>query len=228
MAACALALNTQAVAEDSPARTITVNGTGKASAAPDMATINIGVRSEAATASEALSANAVAMKQTIDKLKSLSIKAKDIQTSGLSVNPQYDYQTNRNKPRITGYVASNNVTVQLRDLTKAGEIIDQAVSSGANSLGGIQFGFADPKPLLEAARRDAVADAAARARVLTDAAKVDLGTLIIIQDGYSAAPGPRPIARARGLAESDAYAASPVEVGESTIRAQVTLVYEIN
>lgn len=227
LAACAASANTPALANDEPARTITVGGAGEASGAPDLATVNIGVKTEGSSASEALRTNAAAMQKTIDRLKSLSIEAKDIQTSGLSVNPQYDYQQNRNKPRITGYVANNNVTVRLRDIAKAGDVIDQAVSSGANSLGGIRFGFADPKPLLEAARRDAVADAKSRARVLTDAAGVRLGELIIIQDGHSVTPGPRPVVQARARLESDSFAASPVEVGESTIRAQVTLVYTI-
>ncbi len=222
-AACAAP---QAVAEqqaDAP-RTLSVTGQGEALATPDMAIVTIGVQTEGETAADALRANSVAMKATIDKLKSLDIEARDIQTSNLSVNPRYNYDKNRSTPELVGFNASNTVRVKLRDLDNAGAVIDQAVQSGANSLGGISFSFAEPKPLYDAARRDAVADAQARAALLADAAGVKLGPVLTIQDGHVATPYPSPVmANMRMQAES----AAPIEAGESSIRAQVAIIYEI-
>ena len=216
----------QASAENEAARrTITVTGQGEAAAAPDMAVLSIGVRTDGATAAAALRENSAAMNETIAKLKDLGVADRDIQTSGLSINPRYDYERNRSNPTLIGYTASNSLTVKLRDLNSAGEVIDQAVSSGANSLGGISFTFADPKPLQDDARKDAVARARAKAELLTDAAGVRLGPVLTIHDGHAAAPSPRPV-MARMEAMSDTSV--PLQAGESVITANVTIIYEIN
>ena len=216
----------QAVAENEAApRTLSVTGEGEARAAPDLAIVTIGVQTDGATAAEALSQNTAAMNATIAKLKSLDVESRDIQTAGLSVNPRYNYERDRNEPEVIGFRASNSVRVRLRDLDKAGAVIDEAVSSGANSLGGISFTFAEPKPLYDAARRDAVADAKARAELLADAAGVRLGPILKIQDGYVATPRPRPMMANMRMEAADSSV--PLEAGESTISAQVTLIYAI-
>jgi len=225
LAACAGAPDAVAQNDTPPARTITVTGQGQAVAEPDMAVISIGVQTQGQTAGEALRQNSTAMAATIKKLKSLGIAERDIQTSGLSVNPRYDYERNRTNPQIIGFNASNNLTVRLRDLDKAGKVIDQAVQSGANSLGGIAFTFADPKPLYEAARNDAVATARANAQLLTDAAGVKLGQVLTIQDGYVSAPAPQPMMVRRSM---EADASVPIQAGESAVTASVTIVYQIN
>ena len=191
-----------------------------------MAVVTIGVQTDGETAAAALRANSAAMGKTIDKLKAMDIAARDIQTSGLNVNPRYNYEKNRSEPEVIGFRANNSVRVRLRDLDKAGAVIDEAVSSGANSLGGISFTFADPQPLYDDARRDAVADARARATLLADASGVKLGPILTIQDGYVAAPRPQIAVTAAYRSEAADFAA-PIEAGESAIRANVTLVYEI-
>ena len=215
----------QAIAADAAAthRTISVNGEGEASAAPDMAVVSIGVQSDALTAAEALRQNSANMSATIDKLKKLGVAERDIQTSGLSVNPRYDYEKNRSRPEVIGFTASNTVTVRLRDLSAAGAVIDQAVQSGANSLGGISFAFSDPKPLLDEARKDAVASAKAKATLLTDAAGVRLGKLLSIQEGYAAAPQPKMYSARMEMADSSV----PLQAGESSVNVTVSLIYEI-
>ena len=219
----AVSAPTVAAAESEPARSITVNGVGEAAARPDMAMITIGVRSEGPTASEALAANNRDMSATLKSLKDAGVKDRDVQTSGLSINPKYDYERNRSEPEVIGFVASNTVTVRLRDIDKAGDVIDQAVRSGANSLGGVSFGFDDPKPLQNAALKNAVASARAKAELLTQAAGVDLGPVMTINESYSGGPTPRPLmARAESVASDVA-----IEAGESTISAQVTIVYAI-
>ena len=223
LAACSAAPDA-AAQSGTPVRTITVNGEGAASAAPDMAVISIGVRSDGASAAEALRKNSTAMSATIKQLKALGVADKDVQTSGLSIQPRYNYKTDQSPPPIVGYTASNAVTVRLRDLDKAGAVIDQVVQSGANTLGGISFTFADPKPLKDAARRDAVADAREKAELLADAAGVSLGRLMTIQDGYVSAP--TPMLEMTRMKSAD-VAAVPLEAGESAISANVTLVYEL-
>lgn len=215
-----------AVAENAMSpRTLSVTGQGEALAAPDMAIVTIGVETDGKTAADALRANSTAMSATIDKLKSMDIEARDIQTAGINVNPRYNYENNRREPEVIGFRASNSVRVRLRDLDKAGAVIDEAVSSGANSLGGVSFTFADPDPLYEAARRDAVADAIARATLLADAAGVELGPILTIRDGRAATPRNDTIVVRASRAEADFSA--PIEAGESSVRANVTLIYEI-
>ena len=222
-AACSAAPDTAVAAEKAPLRTITVQGEGKTTSAPDMAVLNLGVQTDANTAAEALSQNSAAMSSTIKQLKDLGVDSKDIQTSGLSINPRYDYETSRRKPRLVGYTASNQVSVKLRDLDKAGGIIDAAVKSGANSLSGISFAFSDPAPLKDIARKNAVANARAKATLLTDAAGVALGPVLTISEGYAVAPQPMMVARMESLAVD----AVPLEAGESTISATVTIVFAI-
>src|SRR6185369_14705754 len=102
-------------------------------AVPDMATVSSGVVTQAPTASEAMSKNAAAMTKVFDALKKAGIKETDIQTSGLSLNPDYAYEE-KQAPRITGYQANNNVSVVLHDLTKVGATLDTLVSVGANQI----------------------------------------------------------------------------------------------
>ncbi len=222
--ACAASPNAIAQSE-TPARTITVNGEGIASAVPDMAVVSIGVRTDAPTAADALRQNSSEMAATIAKLKELDIADRDLQTSGLSVNPRYQYDNNnRSDPRIIGFTASNTLTVKLRDLDRAGSVIDQAVQSGANSLGGIQFTFADADPMKEDARKDAVADAREKAELYAEAAGVRLGQVMTIQDGYASTPSPRPM---MARMEADQGSSVPLQAGESSITATITIVYEI-
>lgn len=213
-----------AAGEASDTRTISVTGEGRASAAPDMAVISIGVQSEAPTAAAALRQNSADMSATISKLKELGVADRDIQTSGLSVNPRYNYEQNRSKPEVIGFTASNSVSVKLRNLDSAGSIIDQAVQSGANSLGGVSFDFSEPKPLYDEARRAAVEDAKAKAKLLTDAAGVRLGKLLYVQEGYAAAPQPKMYAARMEMADASSV---PMQAGESTVSMSVSLVYEI-
>ncbi len=222
-AGCAAPAATAADSAEAP-RTISVTGEGRADAAPDMAVITIGVQSEALTAAAALRQNSTDMSAAIKKLKDLGVEDRDIQTSGISINPRYDYETNRSRPELIGFTAANSVTVRLRDLSKAGSVIDQAVQSGANNLGGVSFSFSDPKPLYNEARRDAVADAKAKATLLTEAAGVRLGKLLYIQEGYVQSPQPKMYAARMEMAQDSSV---PMEAGESTVTATVSLVYEI-
>ena len=150
--ALAAMLATPALA-DSPPPAITVSGEATVSVAPDEARIDAGVSSEAKTAREASEANNAAMGKVLLALKGASIDEKDYQTSRLSLQPQYAQPApNRNTPQISGYRASNRVSIRLRDVTKVSSVIDTLVSAGANEIGGIQFVVSQASKVLDEAR----------------------------------------------------------------------------
>ncbi len=205
-------------------RTIVVTGTGEASAAPDMAFLNLGVEAEGATAAEALRKNSAQMEATIKSLRDVGVDKRDIQTSSLNVGAKYDYSRDNSPPRIIGYQATNAVSVKLRNLDKAGSVIDKAVGVGANRLDSISFGFADPKPLMNDARKSAVADARERAGLYADAAGVKLGSVLQISDSYSQSLGPVPM---MARMEATDFKSVPISIGESSMSASVTIIYAI-
>jgi uncharacterized protein YggE len=218
--ALALPVAAPALAEDDMTRTISVTGTGTVEVAPDMATLMIGVTTQAPTAAEALAANSKATDAVIARLTASGIEARDMQTSNLSINPNwtgYDSST----PTISGYVASNMLTVRVRALDTTGAVLDAAVADGANTLNGMTFGLADPEPAYNEARKEAVADARAKAELLALAAGVKLGPVLSISDA-GAMTDPAPMYR-------DAVSASPVPVvgGELGLIANVSVTFEI-
>ena len=225
--ATVLVLATPALADD-PTATITVTGEGRVDIAPDMATISIGVTTEGDTARAAMDANTAGLAAAIAGLKSSGIADKDIQTSGLNLGPRYDYdRTNANgSALITGFQASNTVTVRVRALDTLGTVLDAVVTDGANTLGGVTFGLQDPDPVLDAARKDAVADARRKAELYAGAAGVGLGRVMTIaeQSGYTP---PMPMAMAEASFDKRGGAPVPVQGGEVSVMASVTIVYAL-
>jgi uncharacterized protein len=219
-AALVLPISAPTYAEEAPIRTISVTGTGTIEAVPDMATLMIGVNTQGATAAEALGANTTATEAVIARLTASGIGARDMQTSNLMVNPNwtgYDSST----PTISGYVASNMLTVRVRALDTTGAVLDAAVTDGANTLNGLTFGLADPEPAYNEARKEAVADAKAKAELLAAAAGVSLGQVLSISD-QGAMTDPAPMYR-------DAVSAAPVPVvgGELGLVANVSVTFAI-
>lgn len=224
----ALALTTAlpVAAQEAPAAapgTITVTGEGSTEAVPDMATLSIGVTTVGDTAAASLQANSTAMQAVIDRLKAAGLADRDLQTTGLSVNPNwtgYD-SSSTSGPTISGYTAANILTVRIRALEGLGAALDAAVTDGANTLNGLSFGLADPRPAMDGARKAAVADARAKAELLAEAAGVNLGRVMTLTEGggYGA---PVPMYKAEA-----ALSAVPVQQGEVSYSASVTIVYEI-
>lgn len=177
------------------------------------------------TAAEALGANNAAMDHVMATLRAAGIPEARFQTSNLSVQPDFapPRPGEREAQRITGYRVSNSVTVRVEDLSKLGPLLDALVRSGANGLVGVSFSIANPKPLLEAARRNAVADAQGRAQVLAAAAGVRLGPVLAMQDGLAEVPRPA----LRTVQAMDLAPAVPIAAGEQDVRAAVTMVFQI-
>ena len=179
------------------AGTISIAGRGEVQAAPDMAVITSGVTSQGATAREALDANTAAMTELLDELKASGIEARDIQTTGFSVNPSYVYSDERDSngyslpPKVTGYQVSNTVTVVVRDLEDLGTILDRSVTVGANTVNGVTFSVADPTELYNEARQKAFADARAKAELYAETAGTTLGDLEAIRESQGF-DGPQP------------------------------------
>ncbi|WP_347312777.1 SIMPL domain-containing protein [Defluviimonas sp. SAOS-178_SWC] len=222
--AIVLLLAGPAVAADMPA-TISVTGEGRVEAAPDMATISLGVTNDAGTAAEAMAANSDAVRAVIERLTAAGVEERDIQTSGLSLGPRYDYgRSDGTPPTIVGYSASNMVTVRVRALDTLGGVLDAVVAGGANTLNGLSFGIAEDREVMDEARTRAVADAARKAGLYANAAGVRLGRVLSISEAGAYQP-PMPMAMAEaGFAKS---AAVPVAPGEVNIVASVSVVYEI-
>jgi len=203
--------------------TVSVTGEASISVPPDLAQIDSGVTTEAKTAREASEANNKAMAGVLQALKNSGLAEKDIQTSRLSLSPQSTPGRNPNAPfQITGYRASNRVTVTIRDITKVADTIDVLVGAGANEISGISFAVSKASKLLDDARAEAIADARRKAEIYAKAANVSLGAPISISEETT--PGPVPY---RKMAVRMDAAAAPVAQGEETLRVSVSVSYEL-
>lgn len=223
MAALMAALALPLAAQTPPPPQITVTGEGLVERAPDRATVSLGVTTVAATAAEALAANSEAMRAVLARLTAAGVADKDMQTSGLSVNPNwtsYDSSVSGGQ-RIDGFTATNILTVDIAALDTLGAVLDAAVSDGANTLNGVTFGLADPRPAMDEARRAAVEDAKAKAALLAAASGVTLGPILSITEGGGYG-GPAPMYRAEA-----ASSAVPVQAGEVSYQASVTVVWQL-
>lgn len=202
-------------------RQVTAIGSGEARVAPDMATVQIGVETTAPTTQEALAQNSAQAQAIIDQVKQLGVADKDIQTSGFNIYATYsdDGRT------VTGYTVSNTVSVTIRDLAQAGDLLDQVVQAGANRVYGVSFGVSDPKAAQAQARDAALADARARAEQLAQGAGAQIGVVLVISENIGAPPVMPMPAMASDMAEGGARV--PVQAGEQVISAQVQVTYEL-
>jgi uncharacterized protein YggE len=208
------------------ATTLNLSAYGETRVAPDMATINLGVMTEGKTAAAAMAANAQKMTAVMAALKRAGIAEKDIQTSGLNLNAQYAYVPNV-PPKLSGYQASNQVTVSVHDLTRLGAAVDATVSAGANQVNGVSFGLSDPTTAENAAREAAVKALTAKAELYAKATGHTITRLISLSEGggYSAPP-PMPVMMMKREMMADA-AASPVAPGELRVRIDVSGLYQM-
>lgn len=208
-----------------PEHTISVTGTGKVVISPDIADLRLGVSSTARTVREARNDAASKMTAVIAALKHLGIDDKDIQTTTLSLQPTYDYSTNANPPRLTGYMLSNAVAVTVRDLAKIGDAIDNSLAGGATTLDGVSFRVADETNAEKQARQAAMAEAQAKAKTLADAAGVSISGVASISESVAPIPYPMYYAASAGAATKDA--STPVQAGTNEISVTLTVVYLI-
>jgi uncharacterized protein len=212
--ACVFALSHAHATE----KLVTVTGEATVAVAPDTAIIRIGVTSQDKTAREAGEVNAKQMTAVLAAIKDAGIADRDIQTSRLSLQPQYDANKS-GTARLTGFQATNQVTIRIRDIDKLPAVLDRAIGAGANEMSGIEFVVSEQSKLLDQARDDAVTDARRKAELYAKAAGAKLGRVVSITEEGSS-PQPRPMQAMRA-------GAVPVAPGEQTLRAVVTVSYEL-
>jgi uncharacterized protein YggE len=214
------------VSEPAPPRTITVSGTGRVAVEPDLADLRLGVTITAATVRDVRALNSTAMADVIRALKGIGIAARDIQTQNLNLSPAYDYSSNTNPPRLTGYTLGNTVAVTLRDIEKVSAAIDGALEAGATSFDSLAFRVADPSSAERQAREAAVADARAKADILANAAGVTITAVAAISE--SGQPVPFPVFHKEMAMLASRDAATPVETGTNEIAISVVVTYLID
>jgi len=203
---------------------LSVSAEGKSTGRPDMATLNLGVTTEAPTAQAAMQANATRMNALIAALRRAGIAERDIQTSNISVNPQQVYQDGQ-PPRITGYQATNTVTAKVRTIANTGRVIDSAVAVGGNTINGVFFSYQDPDAQLDAARRNAIGEARRRADLYASALDMHVVRIVAVNEGggYSP-PMPVPMVMGRLAAQADS---TPVQAGEIDTTVNVNVTFEL-
>ena len=201
-----------------------INAEGSSEARPDLATINLGVTTDGQTAQAALQENARRMSALTQALRRAGVAERDIQTSNVSVHPQQQYRENE-PPLITGYQANNTVNARVRNVGNLGRVIDAAVAAGGNTIHGVSFSHADPDAQLDAARRDAIAEARRRADLYASALNMRVvGIIAVSESGGYSPPIPMPMMAARNQAMD---ASTPISPGEIETRVSVSVTLEL-
>ncbi len=203
---------------------VTVTGSGEASAKPDMATVQVGVVTEGGSASEALKKNSEAMTGLMQSLTGQGIAEKDIQTTNVSVSPRYSNIRDRENMHIVGYEASNNVLAKVRQLSNLGTILDDVVEKGANRMHGVSFSVAEPNPILDQARQKAIQDAHRKADLYATAAGVKLGRVLLIEEQSHHVPRLEPMMMGRAALAAPAV---PIASGEQEFRVSISVTYAL-
>lgn len=228
LAATALMTAGAALAQTAPAgpapTVLTVAAEGRVTRAPDIAEVSGGVVTSAPTAAAAMAENAQRMNAVVAAVKKAGIADRDIQTTGLNLQPQYRYADNQ-PPVLTGYQVTNTVSLRLRKLGEAGRLLDTLVGVGANQISGPNFSVDAADAALDEARVAAVAMARTRAQLYAQAAGLRIKRIVSISEGGTIEPGPRPMMM---MARADKMAAAPpVAPGEVALGVNVTMVFEL-
>ena len=200
-----------------------INATGEVTRVPDVAIISAGVVSRSATATGALQDTADRMSRVLAALKRAGIEDRDIQTSNVSLNPEYRYVENQ-PPQLVGYSASNNVTVRFRDIRNSGKILDALVGQGANQINGPTLTVDKPEAALDEARAKAIAMGRARAELYARSLGLRVVRVVSVNESGSSYPVPPPMpmyARAEM-----AQAKTSIEPGEQKLQVNLTMTFE--
>lgn len=197
---------------------------GETRRVPDIATVSAGVVTQAADAASALRENAARMARVSAALKKAGIADRDIQTSNIALNPQYKYGENV-PPIITGYQASNTVSVRFRDIGKAGAILDALVATGANQINGPDLTLDKPEEAMDEARLDAMKTARSRAELYAKAAGLRVKRILSISESGDLPP-PMPIMVTARRMSMD-VAESKISAGEQTVGVTLSVRFEL-
>jgi uncharacterized protein YggE len=192
-------------------------GTGEARVTPDRATIFIGVQSRGSTASAAAADNARRQRGILDTLRALGFAGDQLSTMNYNVSPEMQYNPNNQPPKVTGYIVTNTVRVDVRKLDDVARAIDASLAKGANEISALQFFSSKADSVRRAALSLAVTNARLDAEALARAAGGSLGPLLELSTSFSI--GPRP--DFAGAVPMAARVATPIEPGQQTVSASV-------
>jgi len=202
-----------------------VNASGEVTRVPDLAIISAGVVTKAATAGSALQQAATRMQRVRAALKAAGVEDRDIQTSNISLNPEYRYVNNQ-PPQLTGYSATNTVTVRFRDIANAGKILDALVKEGANQINGPTLTIDKPEAALDEARAQATAKGRARAELYARSMGMRVVRVVAVSESGSSYPVPPPMpmyARAEAAQAAD----SKIDPGEQKLQVNLSMTFEL-
>jgi len=206
-----------------PETTITLMGRGAVEKAPDMATINVGVQVEAKTAADAMAQQSSQMNGVFAAVKAAGIADRDMQTGNMSLSPVYEYPNNA-RPRLTGYQASNSITIRVRKLDTLGKTLDAVVKGGGNTINGISFSVDQPEKFQNEARVKAIQDAAAKAELYAQAVGYKVKRIVTISEQEFYPQPPMPVMmRMQDMAAE----ATPIAAGEVSLVQTVNVVFEL-
>jgi uncharacterized protein YggE len=200
-----------------------ISATGEVTRVPDVAIVSAGVVSRSTTASAALHDSADRIERVLASLKRVGVDDRDIQTSNVSLNPEYRYPDNQS-PQLVGYTASNNVTIRFRDLRNSGKILDALVGQGANQISGPNLVVDKPDAALDEARARAVATGRARADLYARSLGLRVVRVVSLNEsgGYYAPPPSPPMA-----VMDMARASTKIEPGEQKLQVSLTMTFEL-
>ena len=201
-----------------------ISASGEVTRVPDVAVISTGVVTRATTATAAIQQNAARMERVRAALRRAGIDDKDIQTSSINLNPDYVY-VERQPPKLTGYQASNNVSVRFRDIRKTGEILDALVAEGANQINGPSLTIDKPEAALDEARLKAIANGRARAELYARGLGMRVTRLLSVgESGGYAAPPPMPMYARAEMAQD---AKTTIDPGEQKVSVSIAMSFEL-
>ena len=228
--AAATALSTPALAQQASitqsiaGTRLDVTATGEVTRVPDLAIISAGVITRASSARSALQQAANKMARVRAALSRAGVADRDIQTSNINLNPDYAYENNR-PPRLTGYNASNQVTVRFRDIANAGEILDALVAEGANSINGPTLTIDRPEAALDEARTRAIAAGRSRAELYARSMGLRVARVVAVSESGGSYPVPPPMVMMRAEAASDA--STKIDPGEQKLQVTLAMTFEL-
>jgi uncharacterized protein YggE len=227
----AASLPTACYAQQTPSITQTIAGarldisaTGEVTRVPDIAIISAGVVSRSATATGALQDAADRMQRVLAALKRAGVADRDVQTSNISLNPEYRYVENQ-PPQLTGYTASNQLTIRFRDIRNSGKILDALVSQGANQISGPSLTIDKPEAALDEARARAVSAGRARAELYARSLGMRIVRVVSVSEsGGYAAPPPMPMYARAEIAQA---ADTKIVPGEQKLEVTLAMTFEL-
>jgi len=213
-----------AIAVPADSTLLNISANAEARRVPDVATLSAGVVTQATDGNTAMRQNAEQMVKVLAAIKAAGIAERDVQTSGVNLSPQYRYAENE-APKITGYQASNTVSLKVRDIARLGKVLDALAAQGANQINGPQFEIDQPEPVYDEARLAALKKAQARAETYAKALGLRVRRIVSISE--SGGGNFRPVMMRAAAAPMAADISTPVSPGESTLSVNLDVVFDL-